>query len=72
MTGRTDDYFKGLPDSVRGVSKWENGHAKVYTKNLVFNYNRADSSVVLLEQDVRERPNEVSVGERDVGLGTDW
>ncbi|EYC41200.1 hypothetical protein Y032_0578g235 [Ancylostoma ceylanicum] len=46
MTGRTDDYFKGLPDSVRGVSKWENGHAKVYTKNLVFNYNRADSSVV--------------------------
>ncbi|EPB66866.1 hypothetical protein ANCCEY_14043 [Ancylostoma ceylanicum] len=45
MTGRTDDYFKGLPDNVRGVSKWENGHAKVYTKNLVFNYNRADSSV---------------------------
>ncbi|KAK6756947.1 hypothetical protein RB195_015023 [Necator americanus] len=46
MSGRTEDYFKGLPDNVRGISKWEHGHANVYTKNLVFSYNSADKSVV--------------------------
>ncbi|ETN80220.1 hypothetical protein NECAME_09315 [Necator americanus] len=39
-------YPKGLPDNVRGISKWEHGHANVYTKNLVFSYNSADKSVV--------------------------
>ncbi|CAJ0589903.1 unnamed protein product [Cylicocyclus nassatus] len=45
MTGRINDYFKGLPDNVRGVSRWEDGQAKVYTKNLVFTYNVANTGV---------------------------
>ncbi|WKY10070.1 hypothetical protein Q1695_002428 [Nippostrongylus brasiliensis] len=44
MTARTADYFKNLPDNVRGLSTWQFGKANVFTKNLVFTYETSLNS----------------------------
>ncbi|VDO84663.1 unnamed protein product [Heligmosomoides polygyrus] len=44
MTARAADYFEGLPENIRGVSSWESGEAKMFTKNLVFNYRVSQKS----------------------------
>ncbi|KAJ1360406.1 hypothetical protein KIN20_019367 [Parelaphostrongylus tenuis] len=46
MSARTVEYFKGLPENIRGISNWENGRARIYTKNLVFIYDASLSSTV--------------------------
>ncbi|VDM54844.1 unnamed protein product [Angiostrongylus costaricensis] len=46
MSARIVDYFKGLPENIRGISSWKNGQARIYTKNLVFIYDMLLSSTL--------------------------
>uniref|UniRef100_A0A1I7XP18 Astacin domain-containing protein n=1 Tax=Heterorhabditis bacteriophora TaxID=37862 RepID=A0A1I7XP18_HETBA len=46
MSGRISEYFEGLPDKVRGISKWSNKKSLIYTTNLVFNYDGTRKQVI--------------------------
>ncbi|VDL64079.1 unnamed protein product [Nippostrongylus brasiliensis] len=46
MVANVSDYFTGLPKRVRGISSWENGEARIYTKHHVYIY-RNDTNKVL-------------------------
>ncbi|PAV66218.1 hypothetical protein WR25_11761 [Diploscapter pachys] len=45
MSGRTMSYFEGLPDKVKGMSRWKGGDVYIFTPDKVYQYDKDKKEV---------------------------